>query len=322
MKKVAVILLNLGGPDSLDAIEPFLYNLFSDKDIFKIPIGQKLFAKIISSRRAPKVKTEYEQIGGSSPINCWTEKQAMMLEEALNKDSAIEYKVTFAMRYWNPLIKDVAVEINDNDYDKIILLPLYPHYSITTTGSSFNEWNRFYTGDKSKLLMVDNYQTNEKYIAAINKRIDEGLNKFDESIRKDVRLLFSAHGTPISLVKNGDPYSHHIKETMDAVIKQRNYDHEHHLCFQSKVGPVKWLEPSTDNMIRQMAEEGNKHLLIIPVAFVSDHVETLFELDIEYRHVADEVKIENYIVMEGLNDSEIFVDALKDEVDSILKEKQ
>ncbi len=309
MNKTAVVLLNLGGPDSLEAIEPFLYNLFCDPDIFKLPFGQKLLAKFISSRRAPKVAEEYKLIGGKSPINEWTEIQRSMLENLLRKENG-NIDVHIAMRYWKPLTEATVTKIEGGNYTKIILLPLYPHYSITTIGSSFNEWNRHYKGDKSKLIYIGNYETNKKYVASLNQRIDEALLRFPEEIRKDVQLVFSAHGTPVSLVKKGDPYSSHIKATVDAVMKARNYSHSHHQCFQSKVGPMKWLEPATDTMIEKLSSAGKKHLLIIPISFVSDHVETLFELDIEYRHVADHCGIENYIVMKGLNDSQLFIDAL------------
>jgi len=311
LNKIAVVLLNLGGPDSLESVEPFLYNLFCDPDIFKIPFGQKLFAKIISNRRSPKVIEEYKLIGDRSPINEWTEVQRNMLESKLLK-SNLTADVLVAMRYWKPLIKDVAKKIVPDNYKKIILLPLYPHYSITTTGSSFNEWNRNYSGDKSKVVLINNYHKNEKYIAAINQRIDESLQIFPQEIINDVQLVFSAHGTPISLVKKGDPYSFQIKETVDLIMKARNYSHKYHLCYQSKVGPMKWLEPAADVMIEQLAMNGNKHLLIIPISFVSDHIETLFELDIEYRHVADKCGIQNYIVMKGLNDSQLFIEALKE----------
>jgi len=319
---IGVVLFNLGGPDSLEAIEPFLYNLFSDPDIFNIPIGQKLFAKIISNRRAPKVQEEYKLIGGKSPINEWTELQRDMLERMLNENTDYKFTVITAMRYWKPLIRDIAKEKIFEDFDKIIMLPLYPHYSITTTGSSFNEWNRYYEGDNSKLIFINNYPGNTLYIKALNQRIDETLKKFPEQIRDNVQLVFSAHGTPVSLVKKGDPYNEHIKQTVKAVMNQRNYSHDHHLCYQSKVGPVKWLEPATDTMIEKLSNEGKKHLLIIPISFVSDHVETLFELDIEYRHVADECGIENYIVMEGLNDSPLFIDALKEETIKAIKNKK
>lgn len=315
--KTAVVLLNLGGPDSLDAIEPFLFNLFSDPDIFKIPIGQKLFAKVISNRRAPKVAEEYELIGGKSPINEWTEIQRNMLENRL-REQYNDISVITAMRYWNPITKDVAEDIKKEKFERIILLPLYPHYSVSTTGSSFNEWERCFQTENEKVIKINNYHTNTSYIKAINQRIDKTLLKFPEEVRNDVQLVFSAHGTPVSMVKKGDPYSIHISETMNLVMTDRDYSHPHHLCYQSKVGPVKWLTPATDTMIEELSQKGKKHLLIIPISFVSDHVETSFELDIEYRHVADENNIENYIVMEGLNDSQLFIDALYEETKNIL----
>ncbi|MEW5843550.1 MAG: ferrochelatase [Bacteroidota bacterium] len=316
MRKIAVVLFNLGGPDSLDAVEPFLFNLFCDPDIFNLPFGQKLFAKIISSRRAPKVVGEYKLIGGKSPINEWTEKQKSMLEKNLRKNYP-SLDVHLAMRYWKPLTDETVAKVEKANYEKIILLPLYPHYSITTTGSSFNEWKRHYKGEASKLVFINDYYADEKYVAAINQRIDETILQFPEKVRREVQIVFSAHGTPVSLVKKGDPYSNHIKETVKAVMNARKHSHEHHLCFQSKVGPMKWLEPATASMIEELALKNKKNLLVVPISFVSDHVETLYELDIEYRHVADECGIENYIVMKGLNDSELFIEALTE----IVKQK-
>lgn len=319
MNKAAVVLLNLGGPDSLDTVQPFLENLFNDPDIFKLPF-QKTLAKYISKKRAPKVQKEYELIGGKSPINDWTEKQKTMLENKL-RNAGYNADVLIAMRYWKPMTEEVVIKVEEKNYDKIILLPLYPHFSVSTTGSSFNEWKRFYKGDQSKLIYVDSYQTHPLYLKAINHRIDESLLRFPENLRNDVQLVFSAHGTPVSYVKKGDPYSFQIKETIAEVMKLRNHSHNHHLCFQSKVGPAKWLEPATNTMIEKLSAAGKKHLLIIPISFVSDHVETSFELDIEYRHVADQAGIENYIVMKGLNDSQIFIDALFDLIKSSIRIK-
>jgi ferrochelatase len=310
MPKYAVVLFNLGGPDSLEAIEPFLYNLFSDHDIFKIPVGQKIFAKMMSSLRAPKVRKKYQQIGGKSPINEWTELQRSMLEEELQKVVG-NVEVYTAMRYWNPAIKDVAATISKKTLDMIALLPLYPHYSITTTGSSFNEWRRVYQGDTGRLKYVYDYFDNPKYISALNARIDETILRFPENVREDIQIVFSAHGTPKSLAEKGDPYPKQIKATVESVMQARNFSHEYHLCFQSKVGPAKWLEPSLDNVIKDLAGQRKRQLLIVPVSFVSDHIETLFELDVEYRIVADKENIENFIVMQGLNDSKVFVAALK-----------
>ncbi len=308
MNKTAVVLLNLGGPDSLKAVQPFLENLFNDPDIFRLPF-QKSLARYISKKRAPKVQKEYELIGGKSPINAWTEKQRSLLENKL-RNSGNDIDVFVAMRYWKPLTEETVAKVEKENYAKIIMLPLYPHFSVSTTGSSFNEWKRFYKGDESKLIYINSYPVNPVYLKAINERIDESLLRFPENLRKEVQLVFSAHGTPVSYVKKGDPYSFQIKETIVGVMKLRNNSHEHHLCFQSKVGPAKWLEPSTAKMIEELVSKGKRNLLIIPISFVSDHVETSFELDIEYRHVADKVGIENYIVMKGLNDSRLFIDAL------------
>jgi ferrochelatase len=315
--KSAVVLFNLGGPDSLEAVQPFLENLFNDPDIFKLPF-QKTLAKYISKKRAPKVQEEYKLIGGKSPLGMWTGKQRKMLQ---NKFLLYGYNVDVfvAMRYWNPLTEETVLEVEKNDYEKIILLPLYPHYSISTTGSSFNEWKRYYKGDSSKLIYIDNYYNHPIYLKALNERISEALQKFPENIRNEVQLVFSAHGTPVSYLKKGDPYSGQITDTIEAVMKLRNNDHEYHLCFQSKVGPAKWLEPATDKMIEELAGKGKKNILIIPVSFVSDHIETLYELDIEYRHVAEKAGIQNYIVTEGLNDLQFFVDALYDLVTERMK---
>jgi ferrochelatase len=252
MHNNAVVLFNLGGPDSLEAVEPFLFNLFSDHDIFGIPFGQKLFARMMSRLRGPKVREKYKQIGGRSPINEWTELQRSMLQQEFQEADA-EIEVFTAMRYWKPTIEDTAEKISEKSFEKIALLPLYPHYSTTTTGSSFNEWRRVYRGETDRLKYVYEYFDNHKYVAAVNERIDETIRRFPETVRGDIQIVFSAHGIPESLA-----------------------------------------------------------LLVVPVSFVSDHIETLHELDIEYREVADEVNIENFIVMPGLNDSKTFVEALKE----------
>ena len=311
MAKNAIILLNLGGPDSLDAVQPFLFNLFCDPDIFKIPFGQKFLAGLISKRRSPRIVEQYKQIGGKSPINEWTEIQRKKLTQTLS-DRGADADVYTAMRYWKPLTAETAEIIRQKNYQNVILLPLYPHFSVSTTGSSFNEWDRVYKGDQTRVKKITTYFNHPGYVAALNAKIDEGLLKFPEHIRQSVLLLFSAHGTPVSMVKKGDPYSKEIKETIDAVMALRNKSHDYALSFQSKVGPVGWVRPATDEKIEELSKAGKKHLLVIPVSFVSDHIETLFELDIEYRHVAHEAGIENFIVMPGLNDSQVFINALAD----------
>ncbi len=309
--KIAIVLLNMGGPDSLDAIEPFLYNLFQDPDIFKIPFGQKLFAKIISKLRTKKVVEQYKQIGGKSPQNEYTETQRKMLQDTL-REVNINADVMIAMRYWKPLSADSVEKIKSNDYSKIILLPLYPHFSSVTTGSSFNEWWRTYKGDKNLVAEINNFYNQPKYIKAISDRIDEGIAKFPESERANVELLFSAHSVPQSLIENGDPYQSQILESIKLIMELRNNSEIHHISYQSKVGPVKWLEPSTENKIAELGNNGIKNLLVIPISFVSDHIETIYELGIEYRKVAEENNIENYFLTTGLNESPLFIEQLKD----------
>jgi len=311
MKKYAVVLLNMGGPDSPAAVEPFLRNLFSDHDIFKIPFGQKIFAGLIARWRGPKVRERYERIGGRSPLNEWTNAQAALLREMLRKESR-EIDVHVAMRYWQPEIKDVAPAVSEKGYENTVLLPLYPHFSATTTGSSFREWERRYTGDHSRLVFVDQYCDNPQYISSINERIDETIMHFPAGVRDDIQIVFSAHGIPERLVKQGDPYSDQVKQTVKEVMAQRRFSHPHHLCFQSKVGPFPWLKPSTRDTLVELAQNHQRQVLIVPVSFVSDHIETLFELNIEYREIALKSGIEHYEVMPGLNASETFVSALRD----------
>lgn len=321
----AVVLLNLGGPDSLEAVEPFLYNLFNDPDIINFPLSflfRKRLAKLISSKRAPKIQEQYKKIGGKSPILETTKAQASMLEKKLNRH--FPAKVYIAMRYWKPFTTDAVAEISKDKPSRIILLPLYPHYSIATTGSSSNQWNRVVKTDPSvkniPTFLVEKYPEHDLYIDSLIERVQQGLNRFPEYRRKDVIVLFSAHGTPVKLVKLGDPYSFHIKATVDAIVKKMNLQQKYRLCFQSKVGPQKWLTPSTPDTIVEVCKEGAKDILMVPVAFTSDHLETLFELGIEYRHLAGENGIRQYEVTEGLNKSEKFIDALESLVLDKLKE--
>jgi len=313
--RVAVVLLNLGGPDSLDAVEPFLYNLFSDPDIIDFPgsfLFRKKLAKMISTRRAPMVQKQYAKIGGKSPIKEYTLRQAELLEERLNE--RLPAKVLVAMRYWNPSTDDAIDAVMAEGIEKVVLLPLYPQFSKATTVSSSKEWEKRTkergVADKLNVMSIDHYHTDDKYVQSIVERINEGLERFAPELRDQVTIVFSAHGTPMKLVRSGDPYSGHIKETVAAVMDKGSYSQPHTLCYQSKVGPLKWLTPSTPDTVRRLASEGVRHMLIVPIAFTSDHLETLFELNIEYRRVAKEAGVEQYEVTEGLNESPTFIDAL------------
>jgi len=318
-RKLAIVLLNLGGPDSLETVEPFLYNLFCDPDIINFPLSflfRRRLAKLISTKRAPKIQEQYKAIGNKSPILDLTVKQAELLEERMNKH--FETKVFIAMRYWKPFTEEALKSILTESFDDVILLPLYPQYSIATTGSSYNEWkrciNRIPGGDKLNVSLVESYHLNPLYIKAFVEKIDNSLHNFPADKRNDVYILFSAHGTPVKLVKQGDPYSRHIKETVEAIVKQGNITNPHSLSFQSKVGPQKWLTPSTAEVIPELAKQGVKYLLMVPVAFTSDHLETLFEINQEYRHLAKENGIENFEMTPGLNDSPTFISALEETV--------
>ncbi len=312
-EKIAVVLLNLGGPDSLDAVEPFLYNLFSDPDIIDFPgsfLFRKRLAKLISTRRAPGVMEQYREIGGKSPLKYHTLKQASLLEERLNK--ALPATVYAAMRYWRPSTEETLDEIERDGLNKVILLPLYPQYSRATTASSVKEWEKQIALRRSKVQheLIEAYYDDPIYIDAFIERVRAGLERFPTEIREDVTILFSAHGTPMKLVRQGDPYSKHIAATVEAIIDRGRIRQPNTLCYQSKVGPLKWLTPSTPDTIARLASEGVKHMLLVPVAFASDHLETLFELGIEYRRQAMQKGVHQYEVTEGLNDSPLFIEAL------------
>jgi ferrochelatase len=315
--KTGVVLLNLGGPDSLDAVKPFLFNLFSDPDIINFPLSflfRKRLAKLISDKRSEKVKLQYSQIGGNSPLLDLTMKQAAALEKLLK--TKINAKVYLAMRYWHPFTEEALSEMEKDGVERIIQLPLYPHYSSSTTGSSVNEWNRIVESHPAiksiETKLVEHYYDFPPYIDAIVENINITLEKFPENVRNNVNILFSAHGTPMKLVRQGDPYSKHIAQTVKLVMERGKYQQKHYLCFQSKVGPQKWLEPKTIDVIEKLADEGVKNLLIIPIAFVSDHLETLYEIGIEFRHLAKEKGVEQFEVMPALNDSPKFVEALSE----------
>ncbi len=330
MKQIAIILHNLGGPTSLDAIRPFLTNLFLDPEIIKIPLPgvlgrlfpRRLFAEFVARRRTPKVIPNYQAIGGKSPLVERTEDQARALEAELNRRFAgqAQFHVRLGMRYWHPFTAETADDLKLKGVSEVFLMPLYPQYSRTTTGSSFKEWRDLNRGRYNRYFRVKavrDYYLHPRYIEAINNRIDATLaERFGDEERRDVHFLFSAHGTPISDVEAGDPYSKQIAATVDAVMKLRGNDYPHHLSFQSRVGPVKWLEPYTQDALARLGAEGVRSLLVVPVAFVTDHIETLHELDIELREVAEKAGIHKYEVMLALNDTPTFIAALADLVES------
>ncbi len=306
MKKIGVVLLNMGGPDSLEAVEPFLYNLFSDHDIIRIPrLIQKPVARLISKVRAKKTKHYYELMGGKSPQREQTKEQAQELQKLLGD----RYKVVIAMRYWHPFTEEALEELFKEEIERIILLPMYPQFSKTTTGSSFNEFERVYSRSrytKVPVVRIKSYHNHPLYIRAMVENIRENLKSW-----KEYFFLFSAHSLPIYVIEEGDPYQKQTEETVK-LIMEHFPGVEHRLGYQSKVGPVKWLEPMTDKLIEELARSGVKKLAVIPVSFVCEHSETLYELDHQYGQLAKELGIEDYIRIPTLRTHPIFMEALKE----------
>lgn len=311
---VAVVLFQLGGPDSLAAVEPFLFNLFSDPDIIDFPfarLARPTLARLISSRRARKVQDHYASIGGKSPIRELTELQASSLETELRQ--ALDARVFVAMRYWHPLTEETVAQISSQDFRQVILLPLYPQYSKTTTGSSLNEWHRKYAAagkDGRATKTVKEFYQHRTYVDAVVEKINEGLARF--SAPNNVQLVFSAHGVPMSIIEAGDPYQIQIEATVKLVMERGEWSNPHLLCYQSRVGPGRWLKPMLEEEIRRLAAQRAESILIIPIAFVSDHVETLSEINIEARELAGHLGIRQFEVMPALNHSPKFIQALAD----------
>ncbi len=309
-RRVGVILFQLGGPDSSEAIEPFLYNLFCDPDIIDFPfarIGRKPLAKLISVARARKVAHHYDTIGGYSPIRRHTERQARALEKRL-RDEGLDGRCFVAMRYWHPFTEEAVASLDASGCEHIVLLPLYPQYSRTTTGSSLNEWNRRFRAGGRQVSCIQSFHRHSLYIEALADRIDETLARFPD--RHDVVLVFSAHSVPVSVIEEGDPYQRQIEETVSLVMRRGGWLNCHRLCYQSKVGASQWLQPSLRGTIRELGAFGIKDVCVVPVSFVSDHVETLAEINHEGRELAASVGIPRFEMTAGLNDSPAFIAAL------------
>ena len=314
-ERVAVVLFNLGGPDKPESVEPFLFNLFYDPAIIRVVKPLRWFiAKMISSRRAPLAQENYAYMGGGSPILPLTQEQATALETALKPD--VDARVFIAMRYWHPMSLETAQAVRVFAPDRIVLLPLYPQFSTTTTGSSFDAWRKAADRvgiDQSREVAICCYPRNEGFLSAHAEAIAAALEKAKDTGK--VRVLFSAHGLPESIVKAGDPYQVQVEMTVSALNQQIRdrvgSDFDWRICYQSRVGPMKWLQPSTDAEIRRAGAEGTG-LIIVPIAFVSEHVETLVELDIEYKKLAGEAGVPHYDRVPALATSAAFIGGLKE----------
>jgi protoporphyrin/coproporphyrin ferrochelatase len=311
VRRIGVVLFQLGGPDTLEAIEPFLFNLFCDPDIIDFPgarLGRKALAKLISSTRAHKVQHHYAVIGGGSPIRRFTEQQARSLQLKL-AHFGLDARCFVAMRYWHPFTGEAVQQLRAACCDEIVLLPLYPQYSRTTTGSSLNEWRRLFHDDVPVHCVQAFYQ-HELYLQALTEKIDEALARFPHPGR--VELLFSAHSVPLAVVQRGDPYQTQIEETIQLLMRHGGWQNHSRLCYQSKIGASRWLQPSLHKTLHDLAAEGVREVCVIPVSFVSDHVETLGEIDHEARKKAYDLGIKQFEMSEGLNNSPTFIAALAD----------
>ncbi len=316
-RRTGVVLFQLGGPDSLEAIEPFLYNLFCDPDIIDFPfarIGRKPLAKLISSTRARKVQHHYASIGGCSPIRRFTEQQARALQLRLI-ESGRDARCFVAMRYWHPFTAEAIAQVRAAECDEVVLLPLYPQYSSTTTGSSLNEWRRRFRGPLP-VYCVEPFYRHRLYLDALAEKLVETLARFPDPRRAE--LVFSAHSVPVSVIEKGDPYQRQIEETVELLMRRGGWSNGHRLCYQSKVGASKWLQPSLHKTLRALAAESVREVCVVPISFVSDHVETLGEIDHEARHEAAALGITQFEMMPGLNNSPTFISALANLVETAI----
>ncbi len=307
-KKLAIILFNLGGPDSMQAVKPFLFNLFNDKYIITIPkFFRYLLACLISSTREKKAKGIYAKMGGRSSILPETESQAKALTEYLNDKIDNEFKIFICMRHWHPMINETIAQLEEFDSQEIILLPLYPQFSTTTTASSVEDFILHINKSKLKNSICKTiccYPTEKNFIKSHAELIKA---KFSQE--KNYRILFSAHGLPKKIIEAGDPYQWQVEESVKAIIKEMNIENiDHIITYQSKVGPLEWLKPNTEDEIEIAAKDGI-NLIIVPIAFISEHSETSVELDMDYREIAQEYNID-YIRIPTLSIDHLFIKSL------------
>ncbi len=323
MGRVGVLLLNLGGPDKLEDVGPFLYNLFSDPEIIRLPFPwlQKPLAWFIASRRTQKSQENYKQIGGGSPLRRITEAQAEALQEQLHALGQ-EVQIYVGMRYWHPYTEEAIARITQDNIERLVILPLYPQFSISTSGSSFRLLEKLWQ-ENSKLQRIDytvipSWHKERGYLQAMADLIAQELDQLPNS--DQAHIFFSAHGVPKSYVEEaGDPYQQEIEECTYLIMQTLNRENYYTLAYQSRVGPVEWLQPYTEDAIKELGQKGVKDLVVVPISFVSEHIETLQEIDIEYRELAEESGIHNFRRVPALNTNPVFIRALSDLVIDALK---
>ncbi len=323
MGRVGVLLLNLGGPEQLEDVRPFLFNLFSDPEIIRLPLPwlQKPLAWLISSSRARRSQENYQQIGGGSPLRRITEEQGLALRQTL-KERGHDTDIYIGMRYWYPFTEEAIARIQRDRIEDLVILPLYPHFSISTSGSSFRLLEKIWLEDPSlnriNYTVIPSWYDRPGYVNAMADLIAQELDKLPNP--QDAHIFFSAHGVPVSYVEEaGDPYQREIEGCTELIMKALNRPNQHTLAYQSRVGPVEWLQPYTEDAIASLGEQGVKTLVVVPISFVSEHIETLQEIDIEYRELAEEAGIENFCRVPALNTHSGFIDDMADMVVEALR---
>uniref|UniRef100_A0A1A8HGL4 Ferrochelatase n=1 Tax=Nothobranchius korthausae TaxID=1143690 RepID=A0A1A8HGL4_9TELE len=326
--KTGILMLNMGGPEKLEDVHDFLLRLFMDTDLMKLPVQNKL-GPFIAKRRTPKIQEQYSKIGGGSPIKHWTSMQGegmVKLLDDMSPDTA-PHKFYIGFRYVNPLTEEAIEEMEKDGVERAVAFTQYPQYSCSTTGSSLNAIYRYYSnrGDRPKMRwsVIDRWPTHPLLVECFAEHVRNELLKFPADKRDDVVILFSAHSLPMAVVNRGDPYPQEVGATVQRVMERLGDCNPYRLVWQSRVGPMAWLGPQTDEVIKGLCERGKKNLLLVPIAFTSDHIETLHELDIEYAQVlGEECGVENIRRAESLNGNPLFMKALADLVQSHLKSNE
>jgi protoporphyrin/coproporphyrin ferrochelatase len=324
---IGILLFNLGGPDSLADVEPFLINLFSDRDIIELPLGavlQPIVARIIAKSRGPSVRENYARIGGGSPQLRITREQARALETRLN-DGGLRARTFIAMRYWQPTTEQALEAMAAEGISRVVTLTLFPHYSQATTGSSEKELQRVLAQPKWRgrftVTGIRSYPDDPLYLDAMTDAARRTLDGFPAAVRDHVVLLFSAHGLPQKFIDEGDPYVDEIQATRLGILERLPFTAREVLAYQSRTGPVKWIGPGTEEMLETLGHEGVKNVLVVPLSFVSDHIETLYEVDMLFAGVARKAGITGYWRTDALNSSPRFIEALSGLVEDHLERR-
>ncbi|MEL7036995.1 MAG: ferrochelatase [Cyanobacteria bacterium J06592_8] len=326
MGRVGVLLLNLGGPEQIEDVRPFLYNLFSDPEIIRLPVQwlQRPLAWLISTLRYTKSQENYKSIGGGSPLRRITEEQAVALQERL-QEKGHDVQIYVGMRYWHPFTEEALVKIKRDQVEQLVVLPLYPQFSISTSGSSFRLLERLWEEDPAlqnlDYTVIPSWYDRPGYLQAMSQLIAQELDHCDNS--DQIHLFFSAHGVPLKYVEEaGDPYQTEIENCTQLIMETLDRPNPHTLAYQSRVGPVEWLKPYTEEAIPELAQQGVEDLMVVPISFVSEHIETLEEIDMEYRHLAEESGIKNFYRVPALNTHPVFIEDLADMVVEALDKPQ